>query len=314
MCGACTVLVDGEPVRGCLLLAVQADGRRVETVEGLAPDAAQLNPLQAEFVRHHGVQCGFCTGGILMSLTAALRENPRPTEAEIRDTLAGHLCRCTGYQGMVDAVLAAGRRAHERAGPSVRATRRAQGGYIGAPIPRREDARLLTGRGTFVDDLEMPGVAHAAMVRSPHAHARVRRIDTTAARALPGVLAVVTAADIADIQKPWPARMPSPVPGTAVRHGVRHTLPRDKVRHVGEVVAAVVAESRAPSPRTRATWSWSSTSRCPSSPPRRRRWRPAPRSSTRSWATTSPPTSSSAWATPSGPSPPPTTRCARRSG
>ena len=125
------------------------------------------------------------------------------------------------------------------------AARTPEGGYIGAPIPRREDARLLTGRGTFVDDLAMPGVAHAAMVRSPHAHARVRRIDAAAALALPGVLAVVTAADIADIQKPWPARMPSPVPGTTVRHGVRHTLPRDKVRHVGEVVAAVVAESRA---------------------------------------------------------------------
>jgi aerobic-type carbon monoxide dehydrogenase small subunit (CoxS/CutS family) len=106
VCGACTVLVDGDAVRGCLLLAVQADGARVETVEGLAPDPAQLNPLQAELVRHHGVQCGFCTGGILMSLTAALRDNPHPTEAEIRDTLAGHLCRCTGYQGMVDAVLA----------------------------------------------------------------------------------------------------------------------------------------------------------------------------------------------------------------
>ena len=75
-------------------------------MEGLAPDASRLTALQAEFVRHHGVQCGFCTGGILMSLTAALRENPRLTEAEVRDVLAGHLCLCTGYQGMVDAVLA----------------------------------------------------------------------------------------------------------------------------------------------------------------------------------------------------------------
>ena len=106
VCGACTVLVDGEPVRGCLMLAVQADGARVETVEGLAADPAQLNALQAEFVRHHGVQCGFCIGGILMSLTAALRDNPHLDETAIRDTLAGHLCRCTGYQGMVDAVLA----------------------------------------------------------------------------------------------------------------------------------------------------------------------------------------------------------------
>jgi carbon-monoxide dehydrogenase large subunit len=257
VCGACTVLLDGEPVRGCLLLAVQADGRRVDTVEGLAPDATRLNPLQAAFVRHHGVQCGFCTGGILMSLTAALRGNPRLTEAEIREILGGHLCRCTGYQGMVDAVLALVAGAGEpgvaggarseapRAAPALAPTRTPEGGYIGAPIPRLEDARLLTGRGTFVDDLAMPGVAHAAMVRSPHAHARVRSIDAAAARALPGVLAVVTAADVADIQKPWPARMPSPVPGTAVRHGVRHTLPAAKVRHAGEVVAAVVAESRA---------------------------------------------------------------------
>ena len=124
-------------------------------------------------------------------------------------------------------------------------TRTPEGGYIGAPIPRREDARLLTGRGTFVDDLEIPNVAHAAMLRSPHAHARITRIDTTAAQAVAGVRAVVTATEIADIQKPWPARIPSPVPGTTVRHGVRHTLPIDKVRHVGEVVATVVAESRA---------------------------------------------------------------------
>jgi aerobic carbon-monoxide dehydrogenase large subunit len=117
-------------------------------------------------------------------------------------------------------------------------------GYIGQPMPRREDGRLLVGRGTFVDDLEIPGVAHAAMVRSLHAHARIRRIDTQAARELPGVLAVVTAEDIQDIQRPWPSRMPSPVPGTAIRHGTRYTLP-DKVRHAGEAVAVVVAETRA---------------------------------------------------------------------
>jgi len=106
VCGACTVLLDSEPVRGCLMLAVQAEGARVETVESLAPDPDHLNPLQAELVRHHGVQCGFCIGGILMSLAASLRQNPHPTEAETRDILAAHLCRCTGYQGMVDAVRA----------------------------------------------------------------------------------------------------------------------------------------------------------------------------------------------------------------
>jgi aerobic carbon-monoxide dehydrogenase small subunit len=106
VCGACTVLVDGEAVRSCLLLAVQANGAEVHTVEGLAPDADHLTPLQAQFVEHHGLQCGFCTPGILMTLTAALRENPHPDEAQVREALAGNLCRCTGYQGMVDAVLA----------------------------------------------------------------------------------------------------------------------------------------------------------------------------------------------------------------
>jgi carbon-monoxide dehydrogenase large subunit len=118
------------------------------------------------------------------------------------------------------------------------------GGYIGKPMPRREDARLLVGKGTYVDDLEIPGVVQAAMVRSPYAHARIRGINVEAARAYPGVLAVITAENAPDLQRPWPARMPSPVPGTTLRHGVRYTLP-DKVRYAGEVVAAVVAETRA---------------------------------------------------------------------
>ena len=107
VCGACTVLLDGDAVRSCLLLAVQAHGHRVETVESLAPDEQHLNPLQAQFIEHHGLQCGFCTPGILMTLTAELRDMPKPTEQQVRDMLAGNLCRCTGYQGMVDAVLAA---------------------------------------------------------------------------------------------------------------------------------------------------------------------------------------------------------------
>jgi len=106
VCGACTVLVDGEAVRSCLMLAVQANGAEIQTVEGLAPDPDHLTPLQTQFVEHHGLQCGFCTPGILMTLTAALRENARPSEEQIRDELAGNLCRCTGYQGVVDAVLA----------------------------------------------------------------------------------------------------------------------------------------------------------------------------------------------------------------
>ncbi len=108
VCGACTVLLEGEPVRACLLLAVQADGARVTTVEGLA-DGDRLNPLQEAFRAHHAVQCGYCTPGILLTATAFLAEHPRPTREEIREMLAGTLCRCTGYQFVVDAVEAAAR-------------------------------------------------------------------------------------------------------------------------------------------------------------------------------------------------------------
>jgi carbon-monoxide dehydrogenase small subunit len=123
VCGACTVLLDGEAVRSCLLLAVQANGCRVETVESLAPDPEHLNPLQEQFIQHHGLQCGFCTPGILMTLTAELRDNPSPSEQEVRDMLAGNLCRCTGYQGMVDAVLATVEANQSAAAPSAGSTR-----------------------------------------------------------------------------------------------------------------------------------------------------------------------------------------------
>ncbi len=111
VCGACTVLLDGEPVRSCLLLAVQADGRELHTVEGLAAGPDELHPLQEAFRDAHGLQCGFCTAGILMTLVPFLEEHPDPGEEEIRHALSGNLCRCTGYQHIVDAVrLAAERR------------------------------------------------------------------------------------------------------------------------------------------------------------------------------------------------------------
>ena len=114
VCGACTVMLDGKAVRSCLMLAVQAQGHHVETVEGLAESADDLHPMQQAFWETHGLQCGFCTAGIMMTMIPFLRENPDPSEHEIREALSGNLCRCTGYEHIVEAVqLAAARLAAE---------------------------------------------------------------------------------------------------------------------------------------------------------------------------------------------------------
>jgi carbon-monoxide dehydrogenase small subunit len=105
-CGACTVLVDGESVKSCTMLAVQADGRELTTIEGLATDG-EWHPLQTAFHEHHGLQCGYCTPGMILAAESYLRENPDPSEAEVREALEGNLCRCTGYHNIVKAVLAA---------------------------------------------------------------------------------------------------------------------------------------------------------------------------------------------------------------
>jgi 2-furoyl-CoA dehydrogenase 2Fe-2S iron sulfur subunit len=107
VCGCCTVTIDGVAQRSCLTLAVQADGREVGTVEGIAGGDGELNALQRAFNRNHALQCGFCTPGILMSFTDYLRRNPDPTEAEVREVLGGHICRCTGYHGIVRAIMEA---------------------------------------------------------------------------------------------------------------------------------------------------------------------------------------------------------------
>jgi carbon-monoxide dehydrogenase small subunit len=110
VCGACTVLWDNEPVRSCLLFAVQANGAEIKTIEGMAPGPGELHPLQDAFSEVHGLQCGFCTPGFLLTAEALLRENPDPSETEIREWISGNLCRCTGYQNIVSAIQLAARK------------------------------------------------------------------------------------------------------------------------------------------------------------------------------------------------------------
>ena len=107
VCGICAVLVDGHVMSACLLPAVHVDGRSVTTIEGIAPSATELTPLQDAFIRHGGFQCGICTPGQIVSATALLRENPRPAESDVREWMMGNLCRCTGYEGILNAVMAA---------------------------------------------------------------------------------------------------------------------------------------------------------------------------------------------------------------
>lgn len=114
VCGACTILLDGEPVRSCLLFAVQADGHELMTVEGLAASMDDLHPIQQAFWEAHGLQCGFCTPGFLMTLVPFLAENPNPDEAQVREAISGNLCRCTGYQNIVEAALLAAKNMREQ--------------------------------------------------------------------------------------------------------------------------------------------------------------------------------------------------------
>jgi CO/xanthine dehydrogenase Mo-binding subunit/aerobic-type carbon monoxide dehydrogenase small subunit (CoxS/CutS family) len=248
-CGACTVLVDGKPVYSCSTLAVWTAGRRVETVEGLATDG-QLTPLQQAFVDHDAPQCGFCTSGQLMSATALLRTHPRPTKDAVRRALAGNLCRCSNYNRYVAAVVAASSAAPARGSPAAR--RAAAPGATVTPLavagretPRIDTAARASGTAVYTGDVRLPGMLYARVLRSPHPHARIRAIDTSGARALRGVKAVLTHETCRVV---WGA---GSISGGVqyndeIKRITRHRryIFNNPVRFVGEPVAAVAAVDR----------------------------------------------------------------------
>src|SRR5262245_52182679 len=237
VCGSCTVLYNGEPVRSCLMLAVQADHAEITTVEGLGENGT-LNALQQAFKRHHALQCGFCTPGFLMTATALLRRNGPLDDKEARKAVAGNLCRCTGYQNIVDAIVeASGGVIPERA--SHWESKIGSAGFIGAPVEREEDNELLTGKGVFVDDIDFPGMLHAYVVRSVHAHAKILRIDSDAAKRSAGVVDVITFQDLGPVRQ-----FPLTIPHPNLKPLTELPLAKEKVRYVGEPVAVIVAANR----------------------------------------------------------------------
>jgi putative selenate reductase molybdopterin-binding subunit len=288
-CGACTVLVNGVPRASCTMLAAQADGARISTIEGVAGISAQghgpsqgwrgqidLHPLQHAFVETGAIQCGYCTPAMILAAKALLDAEPNPSETQVRNALSGVLCRCTGYVKPVQAVLRAAAVMRGEPVPPIEASdggvdaptasdalsspagvsapstegaqtaadvplvaegRRVPLRVVGKSEPKVDAVKLAQGRPAFAADVEMRGMLIGKMLRSPHAHARIRRIDASKARALPGVHAVLTHEDVPRVISST-AGQSHPIPGPLDRASFD-----TKVRFVGDRVAAVAADT-----------------------------------------------------------------------
>ena len=227
-CGTCMVIKDGEAVRSCLVLMKRADGSRITTIEGLAGDGGQLHPIQQAYIDQGATQCGFCTPGFIMATKAVLDKNPDPTIQQIYDGHKWNICRCTGHNAILRAIeQAAGRPVPPL--PAVKQPLRA----ISRPLPRPDAVEKVTGKGIYADDLYVEGMLHGRALRSRYPHARLLKVDVAKARALPGVVAVLTAADIPGRKNCGVHEIDWPV------------LCYDKVRYVGDAIAIVAAETEA---------------------------------------------------------------------
>ncbi len=284
-CGACTILLDGKAVNSCSMLAAQADGHTVETIEGIGQHPEQgwkktegLHPIQQAFVDTGAIQCGYCTPAMVLAAKALLEDEPSPSEEQVREALSGVLCRCTGYLKPVQAVLRAaavlrGEPVHEigeapiplpsgltpepgseptderpemtggvatqtRVMPEVQVTPEARKlKTVGKPEPKVDAVKLVQGKPAFTDDVEMRGMLTAKVLHSPVAHARIKKIDASKARALPGVAAVLTWEDLPRVVYST-AGQSDPIPGPLDTFSLDN-----KVRFVGDRVAMVAAET-----------------------------------------------------------------------
>jgi aerobic carbon-monoxide dehydrogenase large subunit len=239
-CGACTVDVNGEIVKSCLMLAVQADGAEITTAEGLSPKEG-LSTLQQAFVQCHALQCGYCTAGMLMSSRDFLdKQGAREfSDEDARQALTGNICRCTGYRNILHALKVAAGRAQPLAifeDQMVPGARK-----VGQPIARREDQRLVSGGGHYVDNFSSPRDLHLSIVRSTRAHARIVAILTEKASRMPGVVQIMTGAEAVAHWKPIAPTME--LPGVLMPRA--YAMAVDKVIFYGEPVAWVAATTPA---------------------------------------------------------------------
>ncbi len=231
-CGACTVIMNGKAFNSCLVLALDAHGSEILTIEGLSENG-ELHPLQRAFVEKGAIQCGFCTPGMIMRAKALLDEYPDADRETIKKELAGNLCRCTGYQKIFDAIEVAKDYMKGKKPPKLEFFPQKSAinlSVVGKRLPKIDAPDKATGRALYTDDIVLPNMLYGKLLLSPVPHARIKSIDTSKAKALKGVKAVLTGKDVPDIT--W---------GTSPARYDEYILAKDKVRFVGDVVAAVAA-------------------------------------------------------------------------
>lgn len=231
-CGACTVILDGKAVNSCIILAVEADGKKILTIEGLAK-GEELHPIQQAFIEKGAIQCGYCTPGMIMRTKAFLDEFPDATEEETKKALSGNLCRCTGYTKIIEAVDTAKDYLNGRERKKVHFQPQKSAidlSVVGKRLPKPDAPDKSTGRALFTDDITLPNMIYGKLLLSPVAHANIKSIDTSEALKLPGVKSILTGDDVPDAT--W---------GTSPARYDEYILAKKKVRFVGDVVAAVAA-------------------------------------------------------------------------
>jgi len=231
-CGACTVILDGKVVNACLVLALDSAGKKVETIEGLST-GGELHPIQRAYIEKGAIQCGYCTPGMIMRTKSILDNNSNPTKKEIQEELSGNLCRCTGYTKIVEAVETARDYINGVPPPELEFMPQKSAidlSVVGKRLPKIDAPEKATGRALYTDDIDLPNMIYGKLLHSTVPHARILSIDTSKAKALPGVKVILTGSDVPDVR--W---------GTSPPRYDETILAKDKVRFVGDVVAAVAA-------------------------------------------------------------------------